>query len=681
MPFFPVVSVLRLVSTANLIETTSSPPPCPFPLPLPVHDSADPRFSPLLFLSLLSLSTRCIRFTSEICGIVALGMTGRGNQTEVGTYIDRMLDSELSGNVIDLCPVGALTSKPYSFSTRPWELVKTESVDTMDAVGSAIRIDTRGPEVMRILPRLNEDVNEEWIGDKSRFAYDGLKRQRIDAPLVKQGDAFVPVSWSAALITLRDRLKGLKGEDILGVVGEQADAEAMMALKDWMAALGSSNVISTQYPLPFNRRRPGYLFSSTIAGIEEADALLLVNCNPRMEAAVISARIRKSVRQFGQQVMSVGPRMDLNLPHTHIGDSLHSLHSFVRGMKGAGKEEEKGAKKSDDGVAGADAEEDEAAAARHVFRHAKRPMVIVGMGAFKEERMGKAVMAALDELKAAVPALSSPSWSGVNILHTNASAVGALDLGIGNSGVKVRPQSAKFVYLLGADHVEELSSTLFAPDAFVVYTGSHGDVGASLADLVLPAPAYTEKSGTYVNMEGRVQRTKAAVGRLAEAREDWQIIRAASELTQTPLPYHSMEQVRERLAHIAPSFSHLETLHTAQPGAAQGDSQEGHEKLTSAVDAKEAAKEAASSSSASSPLSPSTPSRFVGWYSNYFFTDPISRSSATMAKCSASLPQSRNSYSEQHQQQQKTQTNEATPAQPAAYAAERAHNPQQGSYR
>ena len=301
-------------------------------------------------------------------------MTGRGTQSEVGTYIDQMLDSELSGNVIDLCPVGALTSKPYSFSTRPWELVRTESIDTMDAVGSAIRVDSRGPEVMRILPRLNEDVNEEWIGDKARFSYDGLKRQRIDAPLVREGDAFVPISWSAALLRIRDALHGVQPEHVLGVVGEQADCEGMVALKDWMDGMGATHHTSTQYPGPFSSAglpRSAYLFNSTIAGIEYADAVLLVNCNPRMEAAVVSARIRKAVRQFGQRVMSVGPRMDLRLPHTHLGDSLQDLQRFAQGGREKGKKEQKD-----------EDEDDEWSAALQSFRSAKQPMVILGMGAF-----------------------------------------------------------------------------------------------------------------------------------------------------------------------------------------------------------------------------------------------------------------------------------------------------------
>ena len=593
--------------------------------------------------------------------MTALGMTGRGTQSEVGTYIDRMLDSELSGNVIDLCPVGALTSKPYSFSTRPWELVRTESIDTLDAVGSAIRIDSRGPEVMRILPRLNEDVNEEWIGDKSRFSYDGLKRQRIDAPLLKKGDTFVPISWSAALIAVRDRLVGLKGEDMLGVVGEQADAEAMVALKDWMEAMGSRQVISTQYPLPFTGpQRSSYLFNSTIAGIERADALLLLNCNPRMEAAVISARIRKSVRQFGQQVLTIGPPMDLAMPHTHIGTSLQHLHQLSSSGNSSKASQEKKTKGGQEREEANGGEDGEVESAREMFRSAAHPMVIVGMGAFHNAETGKAVMSALEALKKAVPNLSTSTWNGLNFLHTHASAVGALDLGIGRSEVAVKAKSAKFVYLLGADSVEGLSSSLFAPDAFIVYAGSHGDVGAGMADLVLPSPTYTEKSATFVNVEGRVQRTKAAVGRLAEAREDWQIIRALSELTQTPLPYQSVEEVRERLAHINSAFTTLEELHTKQEDNAKHSTAQHSSPSSSPSQSTESpsSKKAASPSPSSSSPPPSSP--FVGFHSNYFFTDPISRSSATMAKCSAALPSSRNSYTQPLPSQQDSATHKRT---------------------
>lgn len=475
------------------------------------------------------------------------------------------------------------------------------------------------------------------VRQQSRFSYDGLKRQRLDAPLLKQGDSFVPVSWSAALLTIRDRVAGLQPRELLGVVGEQADCEAIIALKDWLKGLGSAQCITTQHPLTFaTHSRPSYLFNSTIAGIDYADAVLLLNCNPRMEAPVLGARLRKAVRQFGQQILSVGPRMELHIPHSHIGDSFQALKQFTRSLKSY---RERDSRSSDD------VDGDEQAGAVEMFRKAKQPMVIVGMGSFREASTGAAVLAALEELKAALPALSTASWNGVNFLHTNASAVGALDLGVGNSGVQLQRGTAKFVFLLGADGVESLAKDYFAEDAFVVYAGSHGDVGASLADLVLPSPAYTEKSSTYVNMEGRVQRTKAAVGRLAEAREDWQTIRAVSELTGEALPYHSLEQIRERLVQVAPTFATLEQIH---------DKEEPHSQRTpSAMDDSSKSRTLSSSSSSSSPSSStsSTSSVFVGSVSNYFFTDPISRSSATMAKCSAQLPNSRNSYIQQPQQQ------------------------------
>ena len=562
----------------------------------------------------LPSGTRCIRFTSEICGLAVLGTTGRGNAMEVGTYVDQQLDSELSGNVIDLCPVGALTSKPYSFSTRPWELVRTESIDTLDAVGSAIRIDSRGPEVMRVLPRLYEEVNEEWIGDKARFSYDGLKRQRIDSPLRKQGDVFAPISWSAALLAVRDRLRGLSGDELLGVVGEQADAEAIVALKDWFASLGSSSLVSTQHPLPFSASSPrsSYLFASTIAGVEQADCVLLLNCNPRMEAAVISARLRKSVRLFSQQIFSLGPQLELNIPHLHVGDSLADLRALARSGGGA----------AGDG-------EDEAQQARAAFSSAKRPMVIVGMGAFRDAATGAGVLQALEALVAAFPALRSDGWNGVNILHSNASAVAALDLGVGLADI--RPRAAKFVYLLGADGLHALrSASLLSPDAFVVYAGSHGDEGASMADIVLPSPAYTEKSGTFVNTEGRVQRTKAAVGRLAEAREDWQIIRALSELSGRALPYASIEQVRDRLQQLKPHFAQLQQIGT-DAAAREGGAGERPEPQQPQP--------------GRSSVSPSSSAVFEGLLDNYFLTNPISRASPTMAKCSRQLPTAANSYS------------------------------------
>ena len=399
-------------------------------------------------------------------------------------------------------------------------------------------------------------------------------------------------------------------------MGEQADAESIVALKDWLSALGSHSITTTQPYIPHSSDRSSYLFGSGIAAIEYADAVLLVNCNPRMEAAVISARLRKSVRQFGQKIFSVGPPMELNMPHTHIGDSVHAITALGSAAKPTADQS------------------DELSEAGEALRGAKQPMVIVGMGSFRDQQTADAVMAAVHSLRSSFPSIA------VNLLHTNASAVGALDLGVGAAKLP-KARSAKFVYLLGADNLEAVRPFI-AEDAFIVYAGSHGDNGASMADLVLPAPCYTEKNATYVNTEGRVQRTKAAVGRLAEAREDWQIIRACSELTGRPLPYNSLQQCRERLEQTNSAFHRLNTFSDKQQQPHSASEQQ-------AARPSPSASSSSSSPPASSFSSSSSSVPLQGAVDNYFFTDPISRSSATMAKCSAQLPQARNSY-KRHQQ-------------------------------
>ena len=452
----------------------------------------------------------------------------------------------------------------------------------------------------------------------------------------------MPVSWSSALLSIRERVAGLSSSQLLGVAGEQADAESIVALKDWLSSLGSEAVVTTQPHIPRHSSsdRSSYLFGSGIASIEYADTVLLLNCNPRMEAAVLSSRLRKSVRQFGQRIFSVGPQMELNMPHTHIGDSLDALTAITASSASASSVQSE--------------QHDDIEEARSAFRQSKQAMVIVGMGSFRDQQTAAAVSAALHSLRTAFPSLS------VNLLHTNASAVAALDLGVGAAELP-KPQSAKFVYLLGADNLEAVKP-LIADDAFIVYSGSHGDVGASMADIVLPAPCYTEKNATYVNTEGRVQRTRAAVGRLAEAREDWQIIRALSELTGKPLPYNSLQQCRERMEQLAPTFKQLNTL--SDSSSSSGNKQQQQQQSQSQQQSGQAAQQTSSASTASSSSSSSTarssPSstssssssvRLQGAFDNYFFTDPISRSSATMAKCSAQLAAARNSYKGSQQQQ------------------------------
>jgi NADH-quinone oxidoreductase chain G len=529
--------------------------------------------------------TRCVRFAGEICGVPTLGSTGRGNNMEIGTYITKALDSEISGNAIDLCPVGALTSKPYAMQARPWELSSTESIDVTDAVGAAIRIDTRGPEIMRVLPRLNEDVNEEWLSDKGRFSYDGLKRQRLDTPLLRRNGEFVPVEWIEALQATKAALARVDARDVHAVAGDLACAESITGLKDLLNALGSSNTRAAQAQASSLSAdsRSSYLFNSTIAGIDEADLILIVGSNPRMEAPLIAARIRKSVRANLTPVSVIGPKCDLAFKHDHIGNSTAVLADIASGAHPLAAE----------------------------LKKAARPLIILGQGAFAAG-VAASVQASLAQLRSSLPNLQSDAWRGVSVLHSAASRVAALDLGFVPGPSARDLATAKFVYLLNADD----AGLQIPADAFVVYQGHHGDIGANRADVVLPGVAYTEKSATYINTEGRVQRTNPATGPLNKAREDWKILRALSEVLGRPLPYDTVEGVRGRMADIAPHFARVNAVESAP---------------TLTVPAP--CEAATGSSGAFDPL-----------LENHWMTDPISRNSKVMAKCATQLPVSRNSY-------------------------------------
>ncbi len=531
--------------------------------------------------------TRCIRFANEIAGVEELGATGRGEHMEIGTYIESAITSELSGNLIDVCPVGALTSKPYAFAARPWELKRTDSIDVMDAVGSSIRIDSRGGEVMRVLPRLHEDVNEEWISDKTRFACDGLKRQRLDRPYVRKDGRLQPATWPEAFAAVADRLSGLKGEEIAAIAGDLADAEGLMALKDLMASLGSPNLDCRQDGAKIGEGpRSGYIFNTGIAGIESADAILLVGTNPRWEAPMVNARIRKRWLLGGQigalKVGVVGPDVDLTYRKEHLGAGPRTLESIAQGKN----------------------------AFADVLKAAEHPMVIVGMGALTRSD-GAAVLAMARSISETYGAVKE-GWNGFNVLHTAAGRVGALDLGFmpGEGGRDLpgildgaQSGAVKLVWLYGAD---EFDVSQLGPDAdngaFVVYQGHHGDRAAHRADVILPGAAYTEKNATYVNTEGRVQRARMAVFPPGDAREDWRIIRAFSETIGRKLPYDSLTQVRNRLAEVNPVFGTLDRL----PEEGLGDFGEAG-KVGSAG--------------------------FVSPVDNFYMTDPISRASITMAKC------------------------------------------------
>ncbi|HET6606466.1 MAG TPA: NADH-quinone oxidoreductase subunit NuoG, partial [Rhodopila sp.] len=525
--------------------------------------------------------TRCIRFITEVAGVPDLGATNRGEHMEVGTYVEKALGSELSGNIIDLCPVGALTSKPYAFVARSWELTKADSVDVMDAVGSNISIDARGSEVLRILPRINEDVNEEWIGDKTRFALDGLKRRRLDRPWVRENGKLRAATWPEAFQAIAAKLKPLSGAQIGAIAGDQVDAESVLALKDLLASLGSENVDCRQDGARLDvSRRDFYCFNSGIAGIEEADALLIVGANPRTEAPVLNARIRKAWLNHGMPIGLIGTETDLTYKVVSLGASPSVLTELHAGSHDFAK----------------------------ILADAKKPMIIVGQGALARPD-GSAVLAAAWRLAAQVGALGA-EWHGFNVLHTAAGRVGALDLGFvpGPNGKGLDAMLAGGVDLLWLLAADEFDTSRIGANTFVVYQGHHGDAGAQRADVILPGAAYTEKSGTYVNTEGRVQRSFPAVAPPGEAREDWKILRAFSAAIGKPLPYDTIQALRARMVSLNPAFGHVGAM--ARFGCTDHTGPHGDPAvLSDAV--------------------------FVSAVPNYFQTDPISRSSPTMAACVA----------------------------------------------
>jgi len=523
--------------------------------------------------------TRCIRFSTEVAGNEELGAVFRGEHMEVDTYVEKALSSELSGNIVDLCPVGALTSKPYAFTARPWELRKTESIDVFDALGASIRVDARGGEVLRVLPRLNEETNEEWIGDKSRHAVDGLKRQRLDRPYLRKDGKLQPVSWAEALSAAAAKLKGTSAARIGAIAGDLVDAEAVAALKDILAGLGVTNLDCRQDGAKIDpANRASWLFNSTVQGIEDADAILLIGTNPRWESPVLNARIRKRYRAGGVKIAAIGPQLDLRYKYEYLGAGPTTLADVASGKN----------------------------AFFETLKNAQKPMLILGMGALARAD-GAAVLALAGEL-AAKAGVVKDGWNGFNVLNTAAGRVGALELGFvpGTNGRDVAgivegagKGEIDVVYLLGADEID----TSKLGKAFVIYQGHHGDKGAHRADLVLPGAAYTEKNATYVNVEGRAQHARIAVFPPGEAKEDWKILRALSDALGAKLPYDTLSQLRARMAKASPVFAEIETAHPAATLGALGKA--------GTID----------------------PAAFVSPIDNYYMTDPISRASATMAEC------------------------------------------------
>jgi NADH-quinone oxidoreductase subunit G len=517
--------------------------------------------------------TRCVRFATEVAGVPELGATGRGEDMEITTYLSQAMTSELQGNVVDLCPVGALTAKPYAFVARPWELVKTESFDVQDAVGSAIRVDTRGREVMRILPRVNEDVNEEWISDKTRHVVDGLRVQRLDQPYVRLGGRLQPASWAQAFRTIAAKMKTTRPGGIGAIAGDLCAVEEMFALKQLIARLGSTHLDCRQDGTALDPKwgRASYLFNATIAGIDEADGLMIIGSNPRKEAPVLNARIRKRWRTGGLKIGVIGEHADLTYDYAYLGAGTDTLASFME----------------------------------HKPADLKRQIWLIGQGALARPD-GAAVLAAAAKAAVSVGALAD-GWNGFCALHTAASRVGGLDIGFvpGEDGLTAEAMArggVDLLFLLGADELEVEAG------AFVIYIGTHGDRGAQRADVVLPGAAYTEKSGLFVNTEGRVQMTGRAAFPPGDAREDWSILRALSDVLGHKLPYDSLPQLRAALFKEHP---HLAMIDTIAP--------------TSADDVRALAAMGGRLDKAP----------FRSTVEDFYLTNPIARASAVMAECSA----------------------------------------------
>ena len=521
--------------------------------------------------------TRCVRFATEVAGVPELGAIGRGEDMEITTYLETAMRSELQGNVVDICPVGALTSKPYAFVARSWELTKTETIDVMDGLGCAIRVDTRGREVMRILPRINDEINEEWISDKTRHVVDGLRMQRLDQPYLRENGRLRPASWSEAFAAIADKVSKSNPKRIGALVGDLAAVEEICALKDLMTRLQVVNFDCRQDGSTLDPAwgRATYLFNAAIAGVDSADALLIVGSNPRMEAAILNARISKRWRSGKFPIGMIGPKADLTYAYDYVGAGPETLAAITRHSFA------------------------------DVLRKAERPMVLVGAGAFA--RGDGAAVASLAAKAAVELGAVKDGWNGYCVLHNAAARVGALDVGSvpGPGGLTARQMAVygtlDVLFLLGADEIE------IAPGAFVIYIGTHGDRGALRADVVLPGDAYPEKSAIYVNAEGRVQMAARASVPPGDAREDWAILRALSDVLKHRLPYDSLRVLRQA---IFKTYPHLLRLGQITPG-----------------DPADIRKLAALGGSADK-------APFKSIVDDFYLTNPIARASPVMGECS-----------------------------------------------
>jgi len=531
--------------------------------------------------------TRCVRYADEICGTPDLGTTGRGNATEIGTYVEKKFDSEMSGNVIDLCPVGALTNRPAAFTSRSWENRPVETIDTLDATGANIVIDTRGNRIIRIKPRLNEDVNEEWISDRSRFSMDGLARQRLDLPLIRDGDEFQEVTWPECLGMIKTSIDGVDPSQMKVVAGDQCDLETMTVLKDMFNTLGCNNTeCRSDGAMLESDLRSTYILNSSIPGLEEADLILIVGTNPRMEAPLVNTKLRKCVLNYGTEIGVIGHPINATFRYEQVG---LGADDFVAIANGTHDWSEK-------------------------FRAARNPVVLMGMSAFQQGN-AKSMYEALEVLGRDSNLVNEDEeWNGIGFLHTAAARVGGLDIGF-VPGPDASDDNLKFLYLQNADDWAGIDS--IPDDCFVVYQGSHGDRGAAVADVILPGCTYTEKNATYVNMDGRPQRTKPAVGPVGHARVDWQTVRALSEYIGVPLPYNNVDNVRERMYDISPGLRNADDIEIPSFAPEPEDGVN---------------------------ITPVKHKLFTKYYDNFFKVDPITRASKTMSKATKELPMSTNSW-------------------------------------
>ncbi len=548
---------------------------------------AEQDFGPLIktMMTRCISCTRCVRFTTEVAGVHEMGQTGRGEDAEIVSYLGAIIVNEMSGNVIDLCPVGALTSRPYEFNARPWELRKTETIDVMDALGSNIRVDLRGRQIIKKKTINNDDINEEWISDKTRFIWDGLKSRRLDTPYIRKNGTLSPATWSEAFSAIAEQVKQSDATKMAALIGDLNGAEEIFAFKTLMNNLGVDNIDCRQDRSnirPEWAGRAGYIFNSTINAIEDADALLIIGSNPRIEATVLNSRIVKATRQTELPIALIGEAIDLPYDYTHIGngatsltDLLNNKHSFAKTLK-----------------------------------NAKNPMIIVGQGAFVGDD-AKAIFETITTLANNIGAISD-DWNGLNFLQTAASRVAALDLGCVPKDENInyttilnasKAGALDMLFLLSADEMKLCD----LDNSFVVYIGSHGDVGANSANVILPSAAYTEKFATYVNLEGRAQLGKKATFAPGDAKEDWTILRALSTHLGQELPFDSLEELRQHMYKAAPHFAHIGTISPSDLSGLKGQTISGD--------------------ISSTPLS----STII----DYYHSNPIARASSIMDNCKA----------------------------------------------